>query len=356
MKFKKYYFDNIPANTPFDFNNPRYVLALEGVDAILEKVINSKPYSLTRADFSDLNLVNALLDIDVLCLKNDRIGMAVPFFTDMDSDVLCALSRNAANRIAQELLSHRQQIVRIVDQIDNGYSVERNLFHILGAYLFDGLLFDYLEEKQLVTTSCIHRSGLDYLVLLYEDAASLNEYSDRLLCSYNRLVKNGKGFVSFGDSNGSRKDFYRFMRQGQLNFPTAHGFAASAETLIENYERLLDGYAVDSAYLEIYEEFGYCKSGESIVPVYDSHAYKIANELYCYVIGIIEMPLLDALKAIQSEKRLLSVAHEVSVQDIANEVYHLIFGEVNELLVESQLMAEPPYSPGEGRYYKSFER
>ena len=119
---------------------------------------------------------------------------------------------------------------------------------------------------------------------------------------------------------------------------------------------MLDGYAVDPAYIKIYEELGYCKAGESIVPVYDSHSYKIADELYRYVIGIIEMPLLEALTAIQSEKRLLSVAHEVAAKEIANEVYHLIFGEVNELLVKSQLMAEPPYSQGEGRYLKSFER
>lgn len=35
------------------------------------------------------------------------------------------------------------------------------------------------------------------------------EHSLMLLCSYNRLIANGKGFVSFGDSNGRRNDFYR---------------------------------------------------------------------------------------------------------------------------------------------------
>ena len=39
MKFNKYFFENYPMDTPFDRNNPRYVLALDGVDEILEKII-----------------------------------------------------------------------------------------------------------------------------------------------------------------------------------------------------------------------------------------------------------------------------------------------------------------------------
>ena len=57
-------------------------------------------------------------------------------------------------------------------------------------------MFDYLDENKLVTTSRIHNSGLDYLVILYEDSALLNEYSDMLLCSYNRLTVNGKVALS----------------------------------------------------------------------------------------------------------------------------------------------------------------
>ena len=117
------------------------------------------------------------------------------------------------SRFATELITHKEQIYSIVESIDNGYSAERNLYHILCGDIFDGLMFDYLEEKDLVTRSCVHGSGLDYLVIIYEDTKSLNEYSDMLLCSYNRLTINGKGFVSFSDSNGSRKDLYRYRRQ-----------------------------------------------------------------------------------------------------------------------------------------------
>ena len=214
---KYLYFENFSTDTPFDMKNPRYVLSLDGVDKILEKLVVNRPYSLTIEDFDNAELVKALLYVEVLQQRNGKLGIGVPVFVEKDAEALKELSKCVANSIATELIAHKNQIVSIAQCIDNGYPVERNLYHILCGYIFDGLMFDYLEENDLVTTSCVHASGLDYLVILYEDTASLNEYSDLLLCSYNRLTINGKGFVSFGDSDGSRKDLYRYKRQKELN-------------------------------------------------------------------------------------------------------------------------------------------
>lgn len=197
------------------------------------------------------------------------------------------------------------------------------------------------------------------MVILYEDTSSLNEYSDLLLCSYNRLTINGKGFVSFGDSNGSRKDLYRYRRQNELNLLSEQERAYichPTEELIENFKRVADGYQVDSKYMAIYEYFDYCQNGKINVPIYNSRSYDIGNKLYEFVLGIAKEHITNALAAIQNEYRLSAIAHEVKVKDIANEIYHLIFGEVNELLIESGLILEPPYVQGEGRYFKSFER
>lgn len=359
MKFSKYYFENFPADTPFDWKNPRYVLSLDGVDSILERIAVNRPYSLAVEDFDDSKLVNALLDIEVLRQKNGRLGIGVPFFLEKDAQILKELSKQPAGRIAEVLISNRKHILEIAKQIDNGFPVERNLYHILCGHIFDGLLFDYLEENELVTTSCVHTSGLDYLVILYEDANALNTYSDLLLCSYNRLTVSGKGFVSFGDSNGTRKDLYRYMRLRELNRLSAQERAYTnypAEDLIENFIKLADGLPVDDAYLEVYGYFDYCKNGEIVVPIYDARAYEVADQLYTFVLGIIREHLTNALASIRNESRLLAFSHEVKAKDIANEIYHLIFGEVNEFLTQSGLVAGPPYAQGEGRYFKSFER
>lgn len=359
MKFKKYFFENFSTDTPFDMKNPRYVLSLDGVDTILEKLIVNRPYSLTIEDFDNAELVKSLLYVEVLQQKNGKLGIDVPVFVEKDAKVLKELSKRVANSIATELIAHKEQIFSIARCIDNGYPVERNLYHILCGYIFDGLMFDYLEENELVTTSCVHASGLDYLVILYEDTSPLNEYSDLLLCSYNRLTIKGKGFVSFGDSNGSRKDLYRYRRQNELNLLSEQERAYichPTEDLIENFKRAADGYQVDSTYMATYEYFDYCQNGKIVVPIYNSHSFDVANKLYEFVLGIIHEHITDALIAIQNEYRLLAIAHEVKVKDIANEIYHLIFGEVNELLVESGLILSPPYVQGEGRYFKSFER
>lgn len=80
MKFNKYYFENYSSDTPFDINNPRFVMAMDGVDSVLERIVTSAPYSLTTGDFDHAELLNTLLNIDVLQIKDDHLGIAVPFF------------------------------------------------------------------------------------------------------------------------------------------------------------------------------------------------------------------------------------------------------------------------------------
>ncbi len=61
MKFNKYFFENFSSNAPWNMDNPRYVLTLDGVDSVLEKVILNSPYSLRIADFQNTDLVKACL-------------------------------------------------------------------------------------------------------------------------------------------------------------------------------------------------------------------------------------------------------------------------------------------------------
>ena len=358
MNFNKYYFENYPVDTPFDENNPRCVLSQDGVDEILEKIVNTSPYSLSKEDFEKAELVDALLHVDVLQEKDGKLGMAVPFFVKKDAANLKELSKDIARRVVYKLLGQKEKIIEIIKKIDNGYSHDRNLYHILCGYIFDGLMFDFLEENQLVTTSCVHDSGLDYLVILYEDVAELNEYSDKRLCSYNRLMVNGKGFVSFGDSDGKRRDFYRYMRLkelGELTEPERRFVNFEPEELVKNFVKLLKKQQVEEQYIEVYEHFDYYKNGKINIPVYDQNSYKVADELYKYVLQIEKDEIVDALSTIQKSTNLTAVTHEVKVKDIANEIYHLIFGEVNELLVQNGMVAEPMQVAGEGRYLKSFE-
>lgn len=359
MQFNIYYYENYPIDTPFDMNNPRCVMSMRGIDDVLEKIISNEPYTLTVNDLSDVEIVRALLHIEVLQQKDGKLGMAVPFFTEKDEKILKELSKKSARAIASIMLEQKEQIINIIQGVNNGYEPDVNLYHLLCGYIFDGLMFDYLEKEGLITTSCIHKTGLDYLVIVYEDVSALTEYSNQLLCSYNRLMRNGKGFVSFGDSNGKRKDLYRYMRMkelGELSDKEKMYVKHPITELIANFENVLDGKTVDEEYMEVYEYFGYCKDGKVNVPVYNDYCYEVADRLYSFILKNIRVPLVEALSIMQDEKRLSTISHGVTVKDIANEIYHLIFGEVNELLVQSGLITAPIFVHGEGRYLKSFER
>ena len=359
MTFDKYYFENFSVDTSFDESNPRYVMAMDGVDEVLTKVVKAEPYTLSKEQFEDQRLVKALLHVDVLQEKRGKLGLAVPVFVEKETTILQELSANVAGSISRLLVDNRDKIDHIICKVQNGYSKERNLYHLLCGSIFDGMIFDFLEENDLVTTSKIHETGLDYLVVLYQQSELLESYSNCLLCSYNRMIQNGSGFVSFGDSDGDRKDFYRYFRLkelGRLSEEKKAYVAYEPDKLVQEFLHLLEGKVPEKEYVKVFEYFGYVKNGNPCIPVYDKTVDPIVEELYHCVLELIKEPLTEALSKIENRTDLLSVAHGVPVKDIANEIYHLIFGEVNEWMVKESMVAKPEYHEGEGRYLKSFER
>ena len=51
-----------------------------------------------------------------------------------------------------------------------------NLYHLLCGAVFDGDFFDYLRENQLLTTSRLHTSGVDYIITVYEKCPELSVF------------------------------------------------------------------------------------------------------------------------------------------------------------------------------------
>lgn len=358
MRFEKYYFERFD-EVPFDENNPRYVLSREGADEIIEKMTRNAPFTLSVTDFSNEKLVKQLLNIDVLKLQDGKLALEVPVFIESDLETLQAICSGTAHRICDVIIANRNKLRMITDRIQNGFPPEVNLYHLLCGQIFDGYMFDFLEMEKLVTTSKIHNSGLDYLVVMYEKSAGLAQYSNSLLCSYNRLATKYGVFSSFGDSAGNRKDLYRYLRLfelGQLNKEQVKFIDFDRERLAYEYNLLLDGNQIEKKYVDIFTYFGYVENGRVNVPVYEKEAENIVIELYETILGLIKYILTEALSEIQENRGLLAIRHGVAVHDIGNEIYHLIFGEVNEQLVRNGFVAEPVFRPGQGRFLQSYER
>jgi hypothetical protein len=53
--------------------------------------------------------------------------------------------------------------------------------------------------------------------------------------------------------------------------------------------------------------------------------------------------------------KLTPVRHKVDIKETANELWHQIFGAVNEYLVKEGVVASPNYIEGQGKYLRSLE-
>ena len=94
MKFNKYFYGNLSLDMAANDENPRWVLNQNCVDAIIESVATNEPYTLTINQLGNEDLIKSLLQIDVLQLHGDKLGMNVPFFLGKDVKSLKILSNS----------------------------------------------------------------------------------------------------------------------------------------------------------------------------------------------------------------------------------------------------------------------
>ncbi|QOR34754.1 hypothetical protein IMX26_15020 [Clostridium sp. 'deep sea'] len=128
-----------------------------------------------------------------------------------------------------------------------------------------------------------------------------------------------------------------------------------ADHLNEAIERMRKGLAINPHAEQLLEIFNYVKDSQIIVPVYDNIHKTIAS---------ISKPFLGKIVTtygdfVQNMNQNLSDTQLVNFsctrEDIANEVWHLVFGEVNEQLVKRAIVKEPMFYEGQGRYLKCLE-
>lgn len=70
--------------------------------------------------------------------------------------------------LADKIVCKQKEIYCCVGSIKNGFDEKMNLYHLLCGAVFDGDFFDYLRENQLLITSRLHTSGVDYIITVYE--------------------------------------------------------------------------------------------------------------------------------------------------------------------------------------------
>jgi galactose-1-phosphate uridylyltransferase len=190
--------------------------------------------------------------------------------------------------------------------------------------------------------------------------------SQNLLCSCNLYHHPDIRFKSFGDAAGDRNDVYRLLRQvnvtiskikskskdiyNKLNQQYNNDIISRASKVIEALLNDTPHNDVDS--YKLLESLEYVENNKVIVPVFDKQHKEMFNNLSSYVLELISIEAKRCFDDIESLD-LMAVKHQINRYEIANELWHQIFGTLNEMLVEYSLIKVPPYHKDEGRYLKA---
>lgn len=367
-KFEYFLFENFDAdqeaNNP---QNPRNFLGSK-TDILLTEIaqLPANTFSYQECcEKHDAHLLRKLMEGGVLRQSGAALVFDCPIFLREDAEVLQREIASKASALADLLNNSMTAIRDRCGKIRNGFPVELNLYHILCGMIFDGYFFDFLSNMGAVATSRQHPSGLDYLSVIYEKCEELQSFSDGLLCSYNRFVNAKCSLQSFGDAQGSRFDFYRFFRlmeQGTLHDKFKDAKArinnlggANKDRLLEETVSLVQTGRCGAAAMDLLELFGNAKEGAICVPVYTPEQKKHIAEIESIIEKCLGNAISDILMELAGSMDITAVRHGVDRKEIANELYHIVFGSINELLVAGGRVAMPCDIPGEGRYLKCIE-
>lgn len=125
-------------------DNPRNFLG-EETDALLSWVAalpaNTCSYSACADQFGTVDL-DQLIAGGILRCEGGMLALDSPIFLREDAAALRAGTTTKAVQLADRLETELPRIRACCSGIQNGFSVERNLYHLLCAAVFDGLFFD----------------------------------------------------------------------------------------------------------------------------------------------------------------------------------------------------------------------
>lgn len=356
--FNYYLFDSYdPSEVRSPADDPRAVLN-ESADPVLSAVAEAEPGTVPYVPSPQ---TDNLIRIGLLRREGDAILLDSTVILREDASFLQTCFADSAARMADAILARKQEFYELAQKLANGFSPQVNLYHLLCGAILDGDFFDFLSRKHVVTTSRLHASGLDYLIIAYEKCEELDGFSRKLLCSYNRYTDGVRALQSFGDADGNRMDAFRFAAQTRLGKVPAHLkhlealWAGTDKTgLLDAVQRFAETDGCDPKHQNLLTAFGYIRDGALAVPVYRKKDGPILDALESLTEACIFEEMKAALSA-EGFSDLICKKHGVAAGEIANELYHVVFGQINEKLVEAGFVAAPPYLEGEGRYLQSIE-
>lgn len=387
-----YYFGDIGV---YDKYNPAYVCDENFASEILYIIAENEAFSITQEDISKsinidnyrLNsIINNLKRINAIEQKEDKYKINFPVFLESDIEIMDVYLKNVGEQIVDSIIKIKPLVVEKLQNLSNYeiFDEERLLYHIICDMIFDGIAFDFFEERNVFNSSKLQPGNRNYMIIGYEDSYIVDSYSNKLLCSSNNYGSNNFIFNSFGDSNGVRKDMYRFFRMTQQSIKNSTPFKDTNLAYIKTIDKINKNIAEKCGQLMwgIFSEatnYNELSNEDKELAIFLKEMDYISidetdNKLYCNVpifqekdmkiaIEIGEIILIEVLETVKNtlssiekySKGLTAIKHKVSIKEVGNELWHQIFGRANEELIKEGIVAKPYSSEQEGRYLRSMK-
>ncbi|HHV26652.1 MAG TPA: hypothetical protein GXX63_05590 [Tissierellia bacterium] len=378
---------------PYDEFNPGYVCSKEFVPEILYLIAYNEPYSIARDEIIEIikingeefdNIIESLKRIDAIDIVKNKYKLNFPVFLEEDMPLLDKHFKNIGEVVGNKIINKKDQIYIEMSKLSNynSFPKERLLYHVICDDIFDGTAFDFFEKKNIFSSSKLQPGNRNYIIFGYEDSEGVQNHSNKILCSSNNYSSKSFTFNSFGDSDGIRKDMFRFFRQIEKNLEDATPFndlnldyikiieqknseivEKCGELVWKSYknkincnqlpkiEKDMAKFLVKFEYLSIDEKYNTIVCN---VPVFQGSDNEIVNEISDIVLNQICDIVKSTFDKFEKEAiELTAIRHKNSMKEVAIELWHQIFGFTNEYLSKIGFIQSPKYVKGEGRYLRS---
>ncbi|MDT8718440.1 hypothetical protein IAI10_17375 [Clostridium sp. 19966] len=390
-KLNFYFFGDIGE---YDNYNPEYVCNKEHASEMLYLIAKNDPFSISKFKIAEIlnikeeiveNIINNLELINAIETKENTYRVKFPVFLEEDVIVMEHFVNGIGEVIGKRIVDMKDALYAKASKLrcSKSHSYERILYHTICDKIFDGTAFEFFTERDIFCASKLQPGNRDYIIVAYENSKLTEKHSNKILCSSNNYSSFGFTFNSFGDSNGLRKDMFRFFRLTQKNIDSASPFhkvnivynkildkmnkeiAYECGTLIHNaidnniqYSKLSEE---EKSRVELLKELEYISinGDDNIISVdvpifYDFELSTIIKELSDVILENILPIVKEVFDSFEVNASILTpVRHKVNIKETANEVWHQIFGAINEYLVKEGFVATPNNIDGQGRYLRS---
>lgn len=304
--------------------------------------------------------------------RDDKYCLNFPVFLKEDVMKLNLMLPEIVEKIGGKIEKMKEILQTEVKHLKmkGQFRIERLLYHILCDQIFDGYAFDVLEKQGMLSQKNI--------CIGYEKSPFVAGNSNRLLCSSNNVTFGRTTFNSFGDADGERRDIMRLKNliDSKKNWEERYSTCISSLLHTKGLKEVMEGSADiiesicrgdrvvrDEKNQEILcalSELGYVTFPAIDnqvflkVPAFNMGMLRKSEELSNWIFEQIGTEIQAGMeKLLDRADGLTSTRHQVDQQETANELWHQIFGGVNEYLVRTNLVEKPVFKPTEGRYLQS---